>query len=120
MRVVLGESVAVGGGRFIMRSAFLGGSWRRRLHVKSRPQGNSTSEVHMSRPLAAGGSVKSQFEVLEKRLLMSRVQGIDVSHWQGTINWASVAGAGKEFAFCKATEGINYVDPTVGTNTAGA
>src|SRR4051812_17577721 len=39
-------------------------------------------------------------------------EGVDVSHWQGTINWATVAGAGIKFAFCKATEGTTYVDPT--------
>ena len=59
-------------------------------------------------------------ETLENRLLMARVAGIDVSHWQGTINWASVAASGKEFVFQKATEGINYVDPTAAGNTAGA
>ncbi len=44
------------------------------------------------------------------------LQGIDVSHWQGSINWTSVRGAGKRFAFCKATEGIDYTDPTFATN----
>lgn len=39
-------------------------------------------------------------------------KGIDVSHWQGTINWTSAAGSGLSFAFCKATESTNYVDPT--------
>lgn len=38
--------------------------------------------------------------------------GIDISHWQGTINWASVAGGGYKFAFMKATESTSYVDPT--------
>jgi len=71
----------------------------------------------MSRSVHA---VRSTVESLESRLLMSRTQGIDVSHWQGTINWSSVAGAGKQFAFQKATEGINYIDPTAGTNTSGA
>jgi GH25 family lysozyme M1 (1,4-beta-N-acetylmuramidase) len=59
-------------------------------------------------------------ESLEARVLMARISGIDVSHFQGTINWSSVAAAGKQFAFAKATEGVTYVDPTVGTNTAGA
>src|SRR3954462_6073849 len=31
--------------------------------------------------------------------------GIDTSHYQGTINWTSVAGAGKDFAWTKADEG---------------
>jgi GH25 family lysozyme M1 (1,4-beta-N-acetylmuramidase) len=55
-------------------------------------------------------------ETFERRLLMARVPGIDVSHWQGTINWGNVAAAGKKFAFQKATESIDYVDPTMTTN----
>ncbi len=44
------------------------------------------------------------------------VRGIDISHWQGTINWTSVRNSGIQFAFCKATEGTNYTDPTFATN----
>lgn len=39
------------------------------------------------------------------------VKGIDVSHFQGSINWAQVKGAGCSFAYAKATEGIGIVDP---------
>ncbi len=46
--------------------------------------------------------------------------GIDVSHYQGTINWNSVAAAGKEFAFVKATQGVDYVDSMFLTNVTGA
>jgi GH25 family lysozyme M1 (1,4-beta-N-acetylmuramidase) len=38
------------------------------------------------------------------------VPGVDVSRWQGDINWAAVKSAGVEFAFCKATEGVDFVD----------
>jgi GH25 family lysozyme M1 (1,4-beta-N-acetylmuramidase) len=54
------------------------------------------------------------------------VQGVDVSNWQGTIDWARVAGAGIKFAFLKAAEGkcptcsAAYTDPTYATNRAGA
>jgi len=58
-------------------------------------------------------------ESVERRLLMARVPGIDVSHWQGGINWPSVATAGKKFAFQKATESIDYIDPTLATNMTG-
>src|SRR5688500_8087267 len=34
------------------------------------------------------------------------VQGLDVSKWQGNVNWGQVAGAGIKFCFCKATEGV--------------
>ncbi len=48
------------------------------------------------------------------------MQGIDVSNWQGTIDWAKVAKAGIKFAFLKASEGTNYVDPTYATNRPNA
>lgn len=50
----------------------------------------------------------------------TRLEGIDVSHWQGTINWASVAAAGKAFAVIKATESTTYVDPDYSTNHTNA
>ncbi len=48
------------------------------------------------------------------------IQGIDVSHYQGSINWTSVKNSGKKFAFMKATEGTTYTDPKFATNWAGA
>ncbi|MCA9260481.1 MAG: glycoside hydrolase family 25 protein, partial [Planctomycetales bacterium] len=48
------------------------------------------------------------------------LSGIDVSRWQGSINWNSVRSAGVEFAFTKATEGVNYVDPRFHQNMQGA
>lgn len=38
------------------------------------------------------------------------LQGIDVSHYQGTIDWARIEEQDIDFAFIKATEGSNYVD----------
>jgi len=40
----------------------------------------------------------------------SLTEGIDVSHWQGTIDWAKVSAAGKKFAFIKASEHTSFVD----------
>jgi GH25 family lysozyme M1 (1,4-beta-N-acetylmuramidase) len=31
-------------------------------------------------------------------------KGIDVSHWQGSINWGSIKASGVEFVYIKATE----------------
>lgn len=47
-------------------------------------------------------------------------EGIDVSHWQGTIDWAKVKAAGKTFAIAKATEGIGWKDSSYDRNKAGA
>jgi lysozyme len=48
----------------------------------------------------------------------SQATVIDVSHFQGSVNWAEVVAAGIVFAFAKATDGITYVDPEFATNWA--
>ena len=47
------------------------------------------------------------------------VQGIDVSEFQGAINWSAVKAAGKQFAFIRVSDGT-YQDPKFATNWAGA
>ena len=46
----------------------------------------------------------------------SYVKGIDVSHWQGNIDWKKVYEAGYRFAFVKATEGVSFKDPNFERN----
>lgn len=41
---------------------------------------------------------------------MANIVGIDVSHHQEQVDWDAVAKAGNTFAFCKATEGVSFVD----------
>ena len=43
-------------------------------------------------------------------------RGIDVSHYQGAVDWRAVKGAGICFAFAKATDGIAERDPCFGSN----
>jgi GH25 family lysozyme M1 (1,4-beta-N-acetylmuramidase) len=50
----------------------------------------------------------------------SNAEGIDVSHWQGTIDWARVRAAGKRFAFIKASENTSFVDDRYQWNRAQA
>jgi lysozyme len=50
----------------------------------------------------------------------SYLEGIDVSTWQGTVDFAKVKAAGKSFVIAKATEGIGYVDPKYATNRSAA
>lgn len=47
-------------------------------------------------------------------------QGIDVSYFQGVIDWKQVREAGKSFAMIKATEGRSIVDGRLQTNVEGA
>lgn len=39
-------------------------------------------------------------------------EGVDVSHFSGKVDWKAVAKAGYRYAFIKATEGEDWVDPT--------
>jgi lysozyme len=48
------------------------------------------------------------------------IPGIDVSNFQGSINWTSIKNAGIKFAFCKATEGVDFVDARFTTNIVNA
>lgn len=48
----------------------------------------------------------AQFEELRVCADGPTVRGIDVSYWQGTINWDQVAGAGVKFAIIRAGHGL--------------
>ena len=50
----------------------------------------------------------------------SGTPGLDVSHYQGTVDWNSVAAQGAKFAYMKATESTTYVDPQFAANYAGS
>lgn len=47
------------------------------------------------------------------------IEGIDVSHWQGAIDWAKVSSTGTRFAFAKASEGVSFRDTRFMENAAG-
>lgn len=49
---------------------------------------------------------------------MASLEGVDVSHLEGVIDWQQVKDAGIAFAFIKATEGNSFVDPMAQTNLA--
>ena len=46
--------------------------------------------------------------------------GIDVSQWQGTVDWTKVGSSDVRFVIMRATRGVAYVDPAYATNLAGA
>ncbi len=45
--------------------------------------------------------------------------GVDVSSYQGTIDWKAAAASGIKWAYAKATEGTGYPDPTFPGNWSG-
>lgn len=48
------------------------------------------------------------------------VNGIDVSNWQGQVDWAGQRAAGKRFAYVKATEGTSYKSPSFSHQYTGS
>jgi GH25 family lysozyme M1 (1,4-beta-N-acetylmuramidase) len=49
-----------------------------------------------------------------------QVQGIDVSHYQGRIDWPAAYRKGARFVYIKATEATGYTDPNFGVNYTGS
>jgi len=45
--------------------------------------------------------------------------GIDVSYYQGTINWTSVKNSGISYAFIRVSDGTGFHDPKFAANWAG-
>src|SRR5258708_6476004 len=50
---------------------------------------------------------------------VATVEGLDVSHFQRTIDWPEVSKT-KVFTFIKATEGVSETDPLFATNWAAS
>jgi GH25 family lysozyme M1 (1,4-beta-N-acetylmuramidase) len=76
---------------------------------------------------SVGSIVRTAVAVLAAALVLcapagaaTHAKGLDVSHWQGPIDWLQVAGAGNTFVFAKATEGTTITDVTYAINRAGA
>ena len=61
--------------------------------------------------VALGGQVGAHAASAPAGVTVYRRSGIDVSHWQGRIDWQQVADAGIDFAIIKATDGMDQVDP---------
>jgi lysozyme len=49
----------------------------------------------------------------------STVEGIDVSEFQGTIDWNAVKGSGRGFAIARVSDGTGHLDPYFSSNWSG-
>lgn len=54
------------------------------------------------------------------RTAVPQTPGLDVSGWQGNVNWSRVAANGAKFAIVKATEGTYYRNPYFSQQYTGA
>jgi GH25 family lysozyme M1 (1,4-beta-N-acetylmuramidase) len=51
---------------------------------------------------------------------VTQTPGIDVSHFQGTLNWSSQFASGVRFTWIKATEGVTFRDSAFSANYTGS
>ncbi|GEA86731.1 GH25 family lysozyme [Cellulomonas cellasea] len=72
--------------------------------------------------IALGAALVERGLVWPNRLFAARydVRGVDVSAWQGTIDWPAIARQDVDFAYVKATEGSSFVDREFEANLRGA
>jgi GH25 family lysozyme M1 (1,4-beta-N-acetylmuramidase) len=99
-----------------------GGSWK--ADCASNVSGSSWFVITAIK----GTSVKSLLGVsavyaavgLFRAASTGYTEGVDVSHWQGAIDFNKVRGAGRRFVIAKATEGTTYTDSNYATNRSKA
>jgi GH25 family lysozyme M1 (1,4-beta-N-acetylmuramidase) len=74
---------------------------------------------YMGSTIAAheGAAPKSEAPAVLPR---TTIQGMDVSHYQGAINWTTAYNNGARFVYMKATEGTTFLDPDFSANYTGS
>lgn len=110
-------------------ACYSGEGRQRRRHVMHRmkpvPFGRGFRPVLFSAVLAlsalAGiGPVRGGEPVPAASTAPTDVVGVDLSKWQGEVDFASIRAAGKHYVFVKVTQGAGAVDPDYARNISGA
>ena len=85
-----------------------------------RPSAPQRSEG--SRRTVYGARFKDAHPIAFGRITPSHhaIHGVDVSRWQGNMDWDTLRQQGANFAFIKATDGGDHVDPMFRKNWNGA
>src|SRR5579871_5548852 len=89
-----------------------------------------TSSVSAETKGALEGAMKAGFVSLGAAILLvmsstgvanaqSKVKGVDVSEYQGTIDWASVKSAGIGFGIARVSDGAHHSDAYFASNWSG-
>ena len=80
------------------------------------------SSHYASRPARWNHSVRDVTETAlqSPKLATLHIRGVDVSYYQGDIDWPTVRATGVTFAYIKATEGGDYLDRKFRENWAAA
>lgn len=73
------------------------------LYSRMNQHENNAQDDSLDAPLVAGNAPTNFDEAYPKQVPGATIRyGIDVSAWQGTIDWAAVAGSGVEFVIIRA------------------
>lgn len=70
--------------------------------------------------LTADGIVTDNLISILKGAGPAPIMGIDVSYWNGNLNWGPVVAAGGKFAYVQVSQGTGYIDSTAPAQAAGA
>ncbi len=90
-----------------------GSSW----YAITAVNGKSASSLYGRSPVYAATGL---FRAVTTVPPSTYVEGIDISTYQGTIDYAKVKAAGKRFVVAKTSEGIGFTDPKWQLNKANA
>lgn len=72
------------------------------------PSGLAPGQAHMGWNEPGAATKRIAVTPAATTKAVAKVDGMDVSGWQGNVNWASWWNAGMRFAYVKATEGTSY------------
>ena len=79
----------------------------------------ATTLTGCSSPEMEGDEIVEDADELRVCAKGPTVEGVDVSYYQGTVNWASVRAAGRRFAIARISDGATFNDPTFARNWSG-
>jgi lysozyme len=65
---------------------------------------------------AGDGCVGTGSEALKTCAKGATITGVDVSYYQGNVSWSQVKGSGRQFAFVRISDGLNYPDSKFAQN----
>jgi GH25 family lysozyme M1 (1,4-beta-N-acetylmuramidase) len=88
--------------------------------VQRAPESQASGPItHPERDYAGSGLAGRHFGPVPI-LAPAGLPGLDVSSWQGNVDWVAVAANGARFAYVKATESTTYVNPYFSQQYGGA
>lgn len=115
---LLTDELSDAGRRLVFQGAYKIGAATSTERIYASKNGGPVSWI--ARRPAATSPLVAQPEPGRVAVTDMYLEGIDVSRWQGSMDWMKAAEAGTRFAFLKASEGDGWIDPEYIANSFGA